>query len=45
MEYQLEIQGEAVCWDYENKGYFTLSERVDEKDNQFLFYYKLKPNN
>lgn len=39
MPYQLEPQGEAVAWDRQGKGYFTLSERQDETPAD-LFYYQ-----
>jgi hypothetical protein len=39
MPYITEPQGEAVCWDAKNKGYFTLSEAA-AGINQTLYYYK-----
>ena len=41
LEYEIEPQGEAVCFDTEAKGYFTLSEKSDS-DKQILHYYKMK---
>ncbi len=39
LPYQLEPQGEAVCFDARGKGYFTLSEAAQDKA-QILYYYK-----
>ncbi|HOE91991.1 MAG TPA: hypothetical protein PKZ69_03095 [Candidatus Cloacimonadota bacterium] len=44
LDYRFEMQGEAVCWDYANQGYFTLSESVDSNNPQILFHYSC-PNN
>ncbi len=39
LKYKIEPQGEAVCWDSEGKGYYTLSER--HADNPlYLNYYR-----
>ena len=38
--YAAERQGEAICWDSEEKGYFTLSEGT----NQMLYYYPYQPH-
>ncbi len=42
LDYKIEPQGEAVCWDKDSKGYFTLSEKA-ENQNQKLYYYQF-PN-
>jgi len=39
LPYQLEPQGEAVCFDAKGKGYFTLSEAAPDTP-QVLYYYK-----
>ncbi len=39
LPYQLEPQGEAVCFDARGKGYYTLSEASGESP-QILYYYK-----
>lgn len=39
LPYQLEPQGEAICFDARGKGYFTLSEATPDKA-QILYYYK-----
>ncbi|MBW6513826.1 MAG: hypothetical protein K0B87_03615 [Candidatus Syntrophosphaera sp.] len=39
MPYKLEGQGEAVAWDHNGKGYFTLSERLGDTPLE-LYYYK-----
>lgn len=39
MSYQIEPQGEAVCWDAKGKGYYTLSEAAKDQP-QILYYYK-----
>lgn len=39
MAYLTEPQGEALCWDAKNKGYFTLSESA-KGITQTLYYYK-----
>ncbi len=41
LPYRLEPQGEAVCFDRENKGFFTLSERLNAPAVS-LFYYAKK---
>ncbi|RYF68431.1 MAG: PE-PGRS family protein [Cytophagaceae bacterium] len=41
LPYRLEPQGEAICFDRENKGYFTLSEKVNGV-NPTLNYYLRK---
>ncbi|MBN2281655.1 MAG: hypothetical protein JXQ65_13820 [Candidatus Marinimicrobia bacterium] len=38
MHYEPEPQGEALCWDLEEKGYFTLSEERFGNE-AFLYYY------
>ncbi len=38
--YVLEPQGEAVCWDVQAKGYFTLSERGSQAQTPPLYYYR-----
>lgn len=41
--YPIEPQGEAICWDFENKGYFTLSEqRRKQMPDPTLFFYRRK---
>jgi hypothetical protein len=39
LPYITEPQGEAICWDAKNKGYYTLSE-ADKGIKQTLYYYK-----
>jgi len=39
MPYHLEPQGEAICFDAKGKGYYTLSEAAQDRD-QILYYYK-----
>lgn len=39
MPYKIEPQGEAIGWDYNGKGYFTLSERAPGQP-LILYYYK-----
>jgi len=39
LPYQLEPQGEAICFDHSGKGYYTLSEAAEGRD-QILYYYK-----
>ncbi|MDI3503316.1 MAG: hypothetical protein PWP64_252 [Candidatus Cloacimonadota bacterium] len=39
MQYQLEPQGEGICFDAKGKGYYTLSEAVPEEP-QVLYYYQ-----
>lgn len=39
LDYELEPQGEAVCWDEKDEGYFTLSEK-DETNPQILYSYQ-----
>lgn len=41
LPYRLEPQGEAICFDRENKGYFTLSEKANNT-NPTLNYYLRK---
>ena len=41
LPYRLEPQGEAICFDRENKGYYTLSERYNATSVS-LFYYAKK---
>ncbi|KAB7733096.1 PE-PGRS family protein [Rudanella paleaurantiibacter] len=41
LPYRLEPQGEAVCFDRENKGYYTLSERFNSPAIS-LYYYARK---
>ncbi|MEP6597668.1 MAG: hypothetical protein ABJA71_17060, partial [Ginsengibacter sp.] len=40
LTYQLEIQGEAVCFKNDNSGFFTLSEKPAVTANVFLNFYK-----
>ncbi|UPQ97285.1 hypothetical protein HOP50_01g05760 [Chloropicon primus] len=40
LPYRSERQGEAICWDSTEKGYFTLS----EGRNQMLYYYPYQPH-
>ena len=43
LPYVNESQGEGFCFDKENKGYFTCSERPDGQTTpSFLYYYKKK---
>jgi len=39
LPYEIEPQGEAVCWDAKGKGYYTLSERAEDQELH-LFYYR-----
>ncbi len=39
LPYRLEDQGEAIAWDAQGKGYFTISERLGETPVE-LYYYK-----
>ena len=41
LPYRVEPQGEAVCFDKENKGYFTLSEKASASSVN-LYYYSRK---
>jgi hypothetical protein len=41
LPYRLEPQGEAVCFDKDNKGYFTISEKASASSVN-LFYYARK---
>lgn len=39
--YPIEPQGEAICWDFENKGYYTLSEqRRKQMPDPTLYFYR-----
>jgi len=40
LDYEIEPQGEAVCWDNDSKGYFTLSEKSEDQP-QYLYFYEL----
>lgn len=40
--YIQENQGEAICWDKNTKGYFTISENLDSRQVQKLYYYPKK---
>jgi hypothetical protein len=40
--YIQENQGEAICWDIKAKGYFTISENLEVKTVQKLYYYSKK---
>jgi hypothetical protein len=40
--YLQENQGEAICWDLKAKGYFTISENLEVKTVQKLYYYSKK---
>jgi len=39
LPYEIEPRGEAVCWDAEGEGYFTLSEKVEDQE-LILYYYR-----
>ncbi len=39
LPYEIEPQGEAVCWDAKGKGYYTLSERAIDQE-LYLYYYR-----
>jgi len=39
LSYEIEPQGEAICYDHKNKGYFCLSERSEDKP-LYLYHYK-----
>ncbi len=36
--YDREPQGESICWDRDGSGYYTLSEKVKDKNGKLLFY-------
>lgn len=40
--YIMEPQGEAVCWDLEAKGYYTISEKGGRSQTPPLYYYSKK---
>ncbi|MBP7564143.1 MAG: hypothetical protein KA886_10180 [Candidatus Cloacimonetes bacterium] len=40
LDYEIEPQGEAVCWDSDSKGYYTLSEKSEDQP-QYLYFYEL----
>ena len=42
LPYEVEPQGEAICWDLEGNGYFTLSEERNGFEGN-LFYYPFVP--
>lgn len=42
LPYKIEPQGEAVCFDRNDKGYFTISEAGDGKTGTNLYYYARK---
>lgn len=37
--YIVEPQGESICWDLEAKGFYTISERAEQKEIPPLYYY------
>ena len=42
LSYFPEYRGESVCWDKDNKGYFTMSELEDGQQIPVLNYYRFK---
>lgn len=40
VEYTKEPQGEAICWQYNDKGYFSVSEEPSSFLEAYLYYYK-----
>ena len=38
LAYDREPQGESICWDRDGSGYYTLSEKVKDKNGKLLFY-------
>lgn len=40
--YIREVQGEAICFPVDGKGYFTVSERADQNINIPLYFYKVR---
>jgi len=40
--YGPELQGEAICYDQDNRGYYTTSEREDGGEAAPIFYYPLQ---
>ncbi|WP_255070622.1 PE-PGRS family protein [Lacihabitans sp. LS3-19] len=42
LPYIQEPQGEAICWDINAKGYFTISERAEQAAVPKLYYYSKK---
>lgn len=40
--YVQENQGESICWDYQAKGYYTISERGGQPTAPKLYYYTKK---
>ena len=40
--YIQEPQGESICWDYQAKGYYTISERGNTPNPPKLYYYSKK---
>lgn len=43
--YGPELQGEAICYDQSDRGYYSTSEREDGGDAAPIFYYPLKSSN
>lgn len=41
LPYEMEPQGEAVCWKWDAGGYFTLSEELFKIDSRLYFYPRL----
>lgn len=37
--YVVEPQGESICWDWEAKGFYTISERAEQREIPPLYYY------
>jgi hypothetical protein len=42
LPYYVEAQGEAICFDYDEKGYYTISERPNTTESVNLQYYQRK---
>ncbi|NJL13181.1 MAG: hypothetical protein HC913_09400 [Microscillaceae bacterium] len=42
LPYQEEPQGEAIAWDSQGKGFYTVSEETDGAEAEMLFYAPLK---
>ncbi|MFM7855510.1 MAG: hypothetical protein ACKO96_27190 [Flammeovirgaceae bacterium] len=44
LAYERERQGEAICWANDGKGYYTLSEAVNDEMGKLLFYSRNAAN-
>jgi len=41
LPYKREVQGEAICWSFDSKGYYTLSEKVKKVKPHLYFYSRI----